>query len=323
MVDSGEVIEEITRYRDKPGARVLDLRKEGVPFVAVLSRRECRNTVAGPHLHIHPGGIEIVYCVRGILSFRTPQREYAFLPRNIFVSRPDEPHCMVTNPKGLFVYRILVELPPQGKALAGLSLDESGWLLDRLRTLPRLYAVQDRSIRSAFERCFSVYDAPSRVPGRRSFTLRQAVYDLLLACIAAAEGNLAEPEHPDVSQWVRKMETDPLADYSLAEMSRSSGVSPNVFSAMFKITAGLPPQSYLRVCRIRMAEVWLAQGKMSIAAIADRLKFCSAQYFATVFKEIAGMTPLAWRKNGTKGRCGNIGPHTEQQRHRPKGSRPV
>ena len=156
MVDSGEVIEEITRYRDKPGARVLDLRKEGVPFVAVLSRRECRNTVAGPHLHIHPGGIEIVYCVRGILSFQTPEKEYAFLPRNIFVSRPDEPHCMVTNPKGLFVYRILVELPPQGKALAGLSLDESGWLLDRLRTLPRLYAVQDRSIRSAFE-CASLF----------------------------------------------------------------------------------------------------------------------------------------------------------------------
>ena len=93
------------------------------------------------------------------------------------------------------------------------------------------------------------------------------------------------------------METDPLADYSLAEMSRSSGVSPNVFSAMFKVTAGLPPQSYLKVCRIRMAKIWLAQGKMSIAAIADRLKFCSAQYFATVFKEITGMTPLAWRKN--------------------------
>ena len=55
------------------------------------------------------------------------------------------------------------------------------------------------------------------------------------------------------------------------------------------------PNAYLRNCRIRAAMKLLEAGQ-SITSTALRLKFCSAQYFATVFKSEIGVSPRTWQR---------------------------
>ncbi len=112
-------------YYDEPDRKVVDLRPFGVPFIPLASRTICRYTRNGPGLHVHKGFSEIVFCVRGALSFDTPGRVYAFRAGDVGVSGPREPHAMSISLKGAFVYRVLVSLPRPGKHLPGLTVRET------------------------------------------------------------------------------------------------------------------------------------------------------------------------------------------------------
>ena len=90
--------QEPLRYYDEPDRLVVDLRPEGVSFLPLASRRTGKSRTSPPAMHVHPGLVEICYCVRGSLSFETPNREYAFLPGCVFTSRAAEPHRMTANP---------------------------------------------------------------------------------------------------------------------------------------------------------------------------------------------------------------------------------
>ena len=82
-------------YYDEPDRKVVDLRAEGVPFIPLASRTLCRYTRDSPGLHVHKGLGEIVYCVRGALSFETPEKTWPFLPggnRTVVVSKGDYRH---------------------------------------------------------------------------------------------------------------------------------------------------------------------------------------------------------------------------------------
>ena len=286
---------ETTRYRDEPGERVLDLRREGVPFVEVLSRRECRVFSCGPLFHIHAGCVEIAYCVKGRLAFRTPGEEYPFVPGDLFVSRADEPHCLTSNPKGLFVYRILVRLPVAGRCMAGLTLQETRWICSALMSLPRRSQTSGKTLQEKFEHCFEIYDRREWLPVRRKAALRLSCQELIFAIVEATESRARQTILPGVAEWMRRMEVDPSADYSLDAMSRSVGLSPNMFSRQFKCIAGLPPHAHLIACRVRKAEALLRERRMSIEAIAHTLRFASTQYFSTAFKSITGRTPSSFR----------------------------
>lgn len=290
-----EVIREVTRYRDEPNARVIDLRPEGVGYLPVLSCRTGRVRTVPPRLHVHPGVVEVCYCLRGSLSFDTPGRTYAFLPGCVFTSREDEPHRMTANPKGLFVYRILVGRPAAGEAFDGLSPRDTAWLYRRLVALPRLFTVSNPDLRMAFERVFAAYDARQGNADRRRIELRRRSLDILLACVDAAEKGFSRRRSPKVEEWVRRMEHVPEADYRLEDMCHDAQMRPAAFTRAFKEISGLPPGAYLRNCRIRAAMTFLAAGQ-SIASTALRLKFCSAQYFATVFKSEVGVSPRTWQK---------------------------
>lgn len=289
------VVREVTRYRDEPGYRVLDMRPDGVGYLPVCSCRTGRMFSNPPAMHVHSGVVEICYCVRGSLSFETPDRMYSFLPGCVFTSREKEPHRMTANPKGLFVYRVLVKLPARGKRFDGLDAADSAWLRERIMNLPRRYFVSGPKLRTAFERLFAAYDDRGQGAERRRIELRRRSLDVLLACVDDAEKGFSRHRNPQIEEWVRRMEDSPEADYRLEDMCRSVRMRSVEFTRAFKEISGLPPGAYLRTCRIRTAMKLLDAGQ-SIASTALRLKFCSAQYFATVFKQETGISPRIWQK---------------------------
>lgn len=105
------MIPDAIAYQDRPGRRVLDLRKDGLACIPVLGLSDFHMIHPGTDFHVHPEGVEINLCVRGNLAFETAERTYPFLPGSIFVSTPAQPHRMRHNPKGLLLYRILFRPP--------------------------------------------------------------------------------------------------------------------------------------------------------------------------------------------------------------------
>jgi AraC-like DNA-binding protein len=90
-------------------------------------------------------------------------------------------------------------------------------------------------------------------------------------------------------------------DASLAEpldvaaLAAVAGMSSSHFAAMFKQATGLPPYEAVMRRRIGRAQQLLAEGSLTVAAIASQLGFSSQAHFTTVFRRRVGMPPKLWR----------------------------
>ena len=285
-------------YKDRPGQRVLDLQSFGVDCIPVLGLSNFRMIHPGTDYHIHPGCVEICLCVRGNLAFETKDRTYSFLPNSVFVSTADEPHRMRHNPKGLLVYRILFAVPHPGKRILGLSARETEWIARSLTHLPKRLFKSTPQIKAAFDELFATYDSDG-LAAARAVRMKSAALALLVAVIKAAR--LLPPKAPNViAALMKRMCEHPDCDYPVGKLAAEASLSESAFSETFKRAAGLPPHAYLLSCRINRAQKMLSKGRMSIKAIANRLRFTSSQHFSTAFMRIVGTTPARYQSSGNR-----------------------
>lgn len=283
-------------YVDTPERRVLDLAPDGIPCVPALGLSHYRAARRGTVEHIHPGCLEVSFCQRGSLVFESAGQSYPFLPGNIFVSQPDEPHRLRTNPKGLLMYWLFFRFPLKNARMLGLPADESDWAEHALRTFPRrLFEGSDR-VRQAFVRLFHFYDTLPRNHAHRRLALRSTCLELLLALIEAGESAPFLPCPTRIEPIIRAMRKNPEHDYPTDELTRQSALSPSILTNLFKQTTGLPPHAFLLTCRIQHAKERLRTTRHSISRIAVDLGFSSAQHLAMHFKRETGTTPSAWRQ---------------------------
>lgn len=77
------------------------------------------------------------------------------------------------------------------------------------------------------------------------------------------------------------------------------GYTEQYLSRKFKQEVGVNISDYIRFARIERAKLLLSTSDLTIAQIAERLKFCSSSYFSGVFRSVSGLTPQQWRiRNG-------------------------
>lgn len=284
-------------YYDEPDRKVVDLRPMGVPFIPLASRTRCQYTRSGPGLHVHRGLSEIVFCVRGALSFNTPERVYVFRPGDVFVSGPRQPHAMNINLKGAFVYRVLVSWPQSGGRLPGLTTRETAALVRRLGNGSRRLFHGGDSIRKAFERLFDLCFEKDAAVVVTKAARRLCALELLLGCAEAAERNQRYLAPSCICRLVADMEKDPVRRYEIADLAAQLGMPVARFNAEFKRAVGLPPHSYLLVQRIGRARRLMAERPdCSMVSMARELGFSSVPHFATVFKRITGCTVSEWQR---------------------------
>lgn len=288
-------------YYDEPDRKVVDLRPDGVPFIPLASRTLCRYTRESPGLHVHKDLGEIVYCVRGALSFETPERIWPFLPGDVFVSGPDEPHTMCMNLKGAFVYRLLVSWPRRGRTLPGLTVDETAAVVKTLGNGSRRLFVGGPGIKAAFDSLFEIYNDKSSDRALRGMRLRACALEILLACADAATRNRSRLVPRGVQKWIDLMANEPDADYGIEEMAHDAKLTAQRFRILFKYATGLPVHAYLMLCRIEGAKRAIRLNPdVSLLALSRRFRFSSAPHFATTFKRIAGKTVSAYAMSLTK-----------------------
>jgi AraC family transcriptional regulator len=84
-------------------------------------------------------------------------------------------------------------------------------------------------------------------------------------------------------------------ELSLAALAAVAGMSPYYFSRLFKQSTGLSPHQYLLQQRVERAKRLLADARLSITEVAQRVGFASQAHLAMVFHQRVGATPRQYR----------------------------
>jgi AraC-like DNA-binding protein len=93
---------------------------------------------------------------------------------------------------------------------------------------------------------------------------------------------------------LRLIHAEPARRWGLEELARSVAMSRTSFAERFRITAGMPPVSYLNSWRMLLAQRALRDRDVSIAVLAAELGYASASAFSTAFKRQVGEAPLRY-----------------------------
>ena len=79
--------------------------------------------------------------------------------------------------------------------------------------------------------------------------------------------------------------------FSVDALAQACNLNRDYFCRVFKKAMGKTPIEYHTECRIRIADLLLKQGNMSIKEISQSVGFEDVSYFSRVYKKIKGISP--------------------------------
>ncbi len=281
---------------DSADRRVVDLTDVGFPEIPVLGFSRMVKTTGGSIPHRHEGCMEMTLCVRGSAKFDCDGRVYALLPGKVFVSYPEDVHCLRLNQKGALLYWLFLRLPGRGQGVANLPPDETACLVQAFRRLPkRLFSVSTE-VRRAFVELFNAYAEPAKPSAARRLHVRAALILLLTEIARDGHAPRLQKRESGIVRLAERMARAPEQEYPTGRLVAETGLSPNAILARFRAFTGLPPHAYLVRCRIRRAAEMLTRTRRTVTDIAAALGFSSSQHLATRFRAEMGATPVEWRR---------------------------
>jgi AraC-like DNA-binding protein len=112
----------------------------------------------------------------------------------------------------------------------------------------------------------------------------------------AAAAPRIQPSSPRMRETLAWIDANLGAIGSLAEVAGFMGTSVPRLRGRFLRELGCTPKAHLLRRRVQRAKRLLAEGRASVLAIALEVGFGSSQHFATTFRRLAGMTPMAYRR---------------------------
>ena len=98
----------------------------------------------------------------------------------------------------------------------------------------------------------------------------------------------------DIIDYIEKGYGRP--ELGVAELAARFRLTPSYINVLFKDETGSTIKKYISGVRIENAKQMIRQDYDRIAEIAEKCGYANANYFAKVFREETGMTPLEYRK---------------------------
>jgi AraC-like DNA-binding protein len=127
-------------------------------------------------------------------------------------------------------------------------------------------------------------------------TLVIEVSRLLLVAAGQASETSFVLRHPAVEQTQQILEQHCTQSWSLNDLGRLTGVSPNHLVRLFTTDIGISPHQYLMRLRLERAKDLLRHSGASVTQIAFDLGFSSGQHFASTFKRMVGVSASVFRQ---------------------------
>jgi transcriptional regulator GlxA family with amidase domain len=75
-------------------------------------------------------------------------------------------------------------------------------------------------------------------------------------------------------------------------------LSRHHFSRVFRLTAGVPPRTYLLQARLAKAKTMMGDSSLTLCEIALACGFADQSHLTRVFRRQMGTTPTRWRQHG-------------------------
>jgi AraC family L-rhamnose operon transcriptional activator RhaR len=138
----------------------------------------------------------------------------------------------------------------------------------------------------------------------RAVMMRALLARLLIHVARLTASKNVETEQPSgrrsreatVTAAIRFMQQHLSEPLRVSEVAASVFLSPDRFTDIFSEVMGRAPGEHLQTMRIDHAQRLLATTDDPVTQIAQQAGFNQSTYFAKVFRQKTGMTPLEWRK---------------------------
>lgn len=260
----------------------------------------------GNALHAHPV-FHLLYVTEGRGIFHVNGEAYEAAEGMLFIINPNEPHYFtfdpatpMTNYECTFLMR-----DSNGEPAALHFLDFVGASraarppLSHFRTWMVVREPQRHQLLESFQR---ILEARKDGVGITKPYLTAIVLDLILRVEEIAVRTLGLERNTSVrtedhtiaqaKQYLRARLANKVA---LQELAAHVHLTPNYLCTLFKAHTGSTPMSYLKALRLKEAERLLRYTDLSIYQIAENTGFQEASYFAKVFRQSYGVSPIEFR----------------------------
>ena len=115
----------------------------------------------------------------------------------------------------------------------------------------------------------------------------------ILLCLAAGQEDVPAGEAQQLKAY---LDSHLESTVTIQELADSIYRSRDYVTKLFRREYGITPYAYLIGRKMDMARALLADTRLSVREIAQRLGYDDQQYFSNVFRRAAGLSPLGYRK---------------------------
>ena len=226
----------------------------------------------------------IVYFVlQGSFEVRLKSASLNAGPGTFFWLSPGIPHSLTLSSaeKGLVTYHLRLNLI--NKKMEAIRLEEDFLIHSDPQDLERW-----------FEELFEDWAGKNTYKPHR---LRARLLLLLSSLFQSTEvyKGLGSAQINRIHSFLRKRISHNTRPSELAELL---GYTPVYFSRVFRNAFGMSPRSYILREKIRQAAILLTETKEPVVKIAQMLGYQNEFLLSRQFREVMGVSPMAFRKRG-------------------------
>jgi AraC-like DNA-binding protein/mannose-6-phosphate isomerase-like protein (cupin superfamily) len=277
------------------GRAVLNLKELGVESAFLLGKYSYAGAHTHLDTHVHENMIEIVYCAKGQQVYEVNGQQFEICGGDVFVTFPNEPHGTANYPeeKGS-IYWLQIEIPETGSCFLGYTNSHASSFVNALLALSRRHFKGNVMVRKCMDEIFQL---AQKADGYSVLSIHILLAQILQSVITSADSAKIYPDKSLRIESVKKYIDDHLASaLSIQILADRHHISESHFKKWFKAEVGVTPMDYIQRRKIEVAKNSLSSHQeFNVTDIAYQLNFSSSQYFATVFKKYAGVTPLEYR----------------------------
>ena len=257
----------------------------------------------------HNGGFEVHYIAKGHLHWEIEGRSFLVAPHSVFFTFPWEQHgsCVDFEPGHFFHFTIFRTNPIENNKPEDVRLiDEFGLSeIEQQEIFSKLSSVRNRCFQGspdfgwAMTRLTRELSQPGLVARTNVIALSRAVLCELVKSAHSSEiqNKRNSASHRRILQFVDKLRTRCSEPWTLESMAAACRLKRTRFEILTKELTGDAPSFLLNRFRIRQSQSSLKDSDKSITDVAFDAGFGSSQYFARVFKNVAGTTPSEYRRD--------------------------